>query len=123
MLIRGYWGRVRAIAASPQSKPEPAVRPRILFLTCHLPWPAISGGRRRELELITRLSARFDVHVVAVSKTFEQDRGNVRGLAELCHRVEVFGVVPPVPRMAIGPQPAVVSRHHCSAATRRIAEL
>src|SRR2546421_10038906 len=65
-------------------------RPRVLFLTCHLPWPPVSGGRRRELELIKRLSARFDVHLVAVSKTIDQDRCNVPALERLCHRVEVF---------------------------------
>src|SRR5437764_183681 len=40
------------------------VRPRVLFLCCHLPWPPISGGRRRELELIRRVADRFDVHLV-----------------------------------------------------------
>jgi polysaccharide biosynthesis protein PslH len=47
---------------------------RVLFLTCHLPYPPFSGGRRREYELIRRLAGRVHFEVVAVSKTPDQDR-------------------------------------------------
>src|SRR5215208_2927982 len=47
---------------------------RVLFLTCHLPYPPFSGGRRREFELIRRLAGDVQFHVVAVSKTPEEDR-------------------------------------------------
>jgi polysaccharide biosynthesis protein PslH len=65
------------------------LRPRVLFLACHLPFPPLSGGRRRELELIKRVSRDFDVHLLAVSKTFEQDRANAHQLEAFCERVEI----------------------------------
>ena len=45
----------------------------MLFLSCHLPYPPISGGRRREVELIKRIREDFDVHLVVVSKTPTED--------------------------------------------------
>lgn len=53
---------------------------RVLFLTCHLPYPPLSGGRRREYELLRRLD--HEVAVVAVSKTPEQDRALVSTLMQ-----------------------------------------
>src|SRR3954469_18220050 len=49
-------------------------RPRVLFLSCHLPYPPVSGGRRREHELLARLVDDFDVEVCAVTKTFGEDQ-------------------------------------------------
>ena len=45
----------------------------MLYLTHHLPWPAHSGGRLRESQLIGRLVDRFDIHVVAVTKVIDHD--------------------------------------------------
>src|SRR4051794_10786159 len=41
---------------------------RVLWISSHLPYPPISGGRLREYELIRRLAAHDDVHVVGVTK-------------------------------------------------------
>lgn len=65
-------------------------RPRILFLTCHLPHPPISGGRRREYELIRRLSERYDIHVCAVTKTYEHDRAQADALRDYCVAIDLF---------------------------------
>ncbi len=73
---------------------ESAARGRILFLSCHLPWPPVSGGRRRELELIKRLGAQFEIHLVVVSKTSEQDVANAYLLADACREVAVFAAEP-----------------------------
>lgn len=97
--------------------------PRVLFLSCHLPWPPLSGGRRRELELIKRASTRFDVHLLVVSKTPRADRARARQLLRWCRRVEVF---PPTPYPIDAPeidQPAQVVRHHCPAAADRVSEI
>ncbi|MGH3815641.1 MAG: hypothetical protein ACRDUV_24845 [Pseudonocardiaceae bacterium] len=56
---------------------SPSARPAVVFLTHHLPWPARSGGRVWEGQLLQRLSARFDIEVVAVSKVPEFDRRHV----------------------------------------------
>src|SRR4051794_29264635 len=48
-------------------------RPRVLFLTCHLPYPPVSGGRRREHELLARLADDFDIEVCGVTKTLDDD--------------------------------------------------
>lgn len=52
-------------------------RPRVLYLTHHLPWPERSGGRIREAQLLQRLADRFAIEVVAISKTPEHDRAAV----------------------------------------------
>lgn len=63
---------------------------RVLFLTCHLPYPPLSGGRRREYELIRRLAPRVDLHVLAVSKTMDEDVAYADALRELCAEVRIF---------------------------------
>jgi len=65
---------------------------RILWITSHLPYPPISGGRLREYELIRRLVVRDDVRVIALTKT-EDDWNHVDGLRRLCP-VEIFPVQP-----------------------------
>jgi polysaccharide biosynthesis protein PslH len=113
--------RQRTITWRPSSSGS-AERPRILFLSCHLPWPPFSGGRRRELELIERLAARFDIHLVVVSKTPEQDSANAHLLAGSCREVEVFAAAPPTDVVATD-EPAQVARHRSPAAIERVAEI
>ena len=103
------------------AQPRVSTRPRVLFLTCHLPWPPVSGGRRRELELIKRLSARFDVHLVAVSKTIDQDRSNVPALERFCHRVEVFPVSRP--ERDERNDPLQIRRHRCPSVAARVNQI
>lgn len=87
---------------------------RILFLTCHLPYPPISGGRRREYELLNRLSQRFSVDLVVASKTYEEDLANRRELERSCNEVAVFPCeAPPDGDIA----PAQVLRHRSPALT------
>jgi polysaccharide biosynthesis protein PslH len=96
-------------------------RPQVLFLSCHLPWPPLSGGRRRELELITRLSARFDIRLIVISKTIEEDEANAAALARFCRSVEVFPARPPDAHDRHLPHQ--VLRHRAVAATRRMNEI
>lgn len=65
-------------------------RPAVLFLTHHLPWPARSGGRLREAQLLHRLSARFTIEVVAVSTVPEFDRRHVEDATRHGVRAQVF---------------------------------
>lgn len=101
---------------------ESAARGRILFLSCHLPWPPVSGGRRRELELIKRLGAQFEIHLVVVSKTSEQDVANAYLLADACREVAVFAAEPAADT-ATSDLPAQISRHRSAAATNGVAEI
>jgi polysaccharide biosynthesis protein PslH len=96
-------------------------RPQALFLSCHLPWPPLSGGRRRELELITRVAARFDIRLVVVSKTAEQDEANAEMLAPFCRSIEVFSAHPAEARGRHLPHQ--VRRHRSPAATRRVRKI
>ena len=68
---------------------QPGERPVVLFLSCHLPWPPLSGGRRRELELISRLSERFDIRLVVISKTPAEDQAHSAALAPFCRSGQV----------------------------------
>lgn len=118
----------------PAARPDPA-RPHVLFLACHLPWPALSGGRRRELELIRRVSERFEIHLLVVSKTAERDQANADVLRRWCRHVEVFAAAaaPRDARPMLGAsdlsaaqraaQPPQVLRHQCPAASSRVAEI
>lgn len=69
-------------------------RPSLLYLTGHLPFPPYSGGRRRDYELLVRLSGEFDITLCVLSKTFDEDMDNRPALADLCSHVEVFPVLP-----------------------------
>lgn len=93
---------------------------RVLFLTYHLPFPPISGGRRREYELLTRLGEKFEIHLCCVSKTYSQDRAYVEQVRPYCAEVSLFKAndslkLFPVPRELTAithrPPPFQVLRH------------
>jgi glycosyltransferase involved in cell wall biosynthesis len=107
----------------PGSRAATAARPTVLFLGCHLPFPPLSGGRRRELELIERLSPHFDVHLMVVSKTFEQDCANRHELERFCKRVEVFAAELLPADVAAADEPPAVLRHRCPQLSERVAEV
>lgn len=71
-----------------------SVKPLILFLTCHLPWPATSGGRRREYELLKRISTDYDIHLCVISREEEGERESLEVLRRLCRDVRVFRGAP-----------------------------
>lgn len=95
-------------------------RSRVVFVTCHLPYPSWSGGRLREHELIRRLSATYEIDLIAVSKTYEEDAANASKLEDLCARVSVFPAEPHLPGET--EVPFQVLRHRSLAASRRVAE-
>jgi len=66
------------------------VVPKIVFLSSHLPYPPISGGRRREYELIKRISRKYDIHLCTISKTFEEDCQYMDILHNYCVDVRIF---------------------------------
>ena len=67
-----------------------SARSPVVSLTHHLPWPARSGGRVREAQLLQRLSARFDIEVVAVSKVPDFDRRHVEDATRHRVRARIF---------------------------------
>ncbi|HEX2193930.1 MAG TPA: glycosyltransferase family 4 protein [Candidatus Limnocylindria bacterium] len=94
-------------------------KPQVLFITGHLPYPPISGGRRRELELLTRLAPDHDLHVLAISKTFAEDSENASALSTLA-RVDVVPALPPPERIG-GRRPWQVMRHRSPRAAALVA--
>ena len=84
---------------------------RVLFLTCHLPWPPVSGGRLREWELLRRLED-VEVDLVAISKTPAEDRRNADRLGEVCRSVTMIDAEPGRDPCA----PAQVNRYHSARA-------
>jgi polysaccharide biosynthesis protein PslH len=67
---------------------------RILFLTAHLPYPPASGGRRREFELIARLSTNFEIYLCSLTETPEVDDNNMEILRSYCDHVNIFKTGP-----------------------------
>lgn len=68
---------------------------KILFLTAHLPYPPFSGGRRREFELISRLSRSFEIHLCSITKSWKADSMYINDLLQYCRRVNLFEAVEP----------------------------
>ncbi len=92
-------------------------RPRVLFLTGHLPYPPISGGRRREFELITRLCDRIDFHIAVISKTPDEDAANASAFRRYCAGLHVWPAVQPPPARGFSRQPLLALRHWAPEAT------
>lgn len=93
-------------------------RTRVLYLTHHLPWPALSGGRLREAELLKRVKGTFDVEVVAVSKVPDFDAAHVAEATRHGIRARVF---PTEPSGVSGCSP-LVRRHWSPQARSYLAE-
>ncbi len=72
-----------------------ALQMKVLFLTAHLPYPPISGGRRREFELISRLSRSYEIHVCAITKSWATDRMYVDDFRRFCKCVNLFSANAP----------------------------
>ncbi|MBV9943285.1 MAG: glycosyltransferase [Solirubrobacterales bacterium] len=83
----------------------------------------MSGGRRRELELISRICEHFAVRLLVISKTAEQDQANAELLASSRCRIEVFPAVARHPGAPAGGAAHQVLRHRSPAGTMRIREI
>jgi glycosyltransferase involved in cell wall biosynthesis len=66
---------------------------RILFLTAHLPFPPLSGGRRREFELISRLGTNHEIYLCAITKSWLTDHKYVSELRSYCSSIDLFKTV------------------------------
>lgn len=71
----------------------------------------MSGGRRREYELISRLCDRFGFHLVVVSKTPDEDVANAPAIQDRCASITVFPAVARPDVGATAAMPALASRH------------
>jgi glycosyltransferase involved in cell wall biosynthesis len=72
------------------------VRPRLrlLFVTGHVPYPARSGGTRRELELLERIASSVSVDVVALRKPGALGAESLRGHT-WCRELRSYGTDEP----------------------------
>jgi glycosyltransferase involved in cell wall biosynthesis len=75
------------------------------------------------MELIRRVGERYDIHLVVVSKTVEEDLRHLDAVAEFCRTVEVFPAAPPAPEELEDGYPRQIARHRSPAATGRIGEI
>src|SRR4051795_11058440 len=90
---------------------------RLLFVTCHLPYPPHSGGRLREHELLSRLTQRFDVHIAAVTKTLEADEAGAADIPWDHNGISLFPAAQLAGLPGVAPQ---VARHRSEAASAGI---
>lgn len=58
----------------------PGRKPSVLYLTNKLRRQPDSGGARREYEILRRLTPRFDIHYVALTPNFEEERATLDAL-------------------------------------------
>lgn len=66
---------------------------RILFLTAHLPFPPLSGGRRREFELISRLGTNYEIYLCCITKSWLTDHKYVSQLRSYCSSIDLFKTI------------------------------
>jgi polysaccharide biosynthesis protein PslH len=85
---------------------------KILFLTAHLPYPPFSGGRRREFELISRLSRSFEIHLCSITKSWGADSMYINDLLQYCRRVNLFAAAEPTTKQQdYGHYPHQMKKH------------
>jgi glycosyltransferase involved in cell wall biosynthesis len=91
---------------------------RILFLTAHLPYPPFSGGRRREFELISRLSKTLEIHLCSITKSWQTDSMYVSELKEYCKIVNLFeAAIPSSNQQQYASYPHQMKKHMCQEAS------
>jgi polysaccharide biosynthesis protein PslH len=97
---------------------------KILFLTAHLPYPPFSGGRRREFELISRLSRSCDIHLCSITKSWEADSMYINDLLQYCRRINLFEAEAPTTKQQYYSQyPHQVKKHMSEEASSYISFL
>ena len=84
---------------------------KILFLTAHLPYPPLSGGRRREFELISRLSKNFEIHLCSITKSWGTDSMYTNDLLQYCTSVKLFEAEAPNNKKQYGFYPLQMKKH------------
>jgi glycosyltransferase involved in cell wall biosynthesis len=85
---------------------------KILFLTAHLPYPPFSGGRRREFELISRLSRSFDIYLISITKSWRTDSMYINDLLQYCASVNLFEAADPtIKQQQYALQPHQMKKH------------
>jgi glycosyltransferase involved in cell wall biosynthesis len=84
---------------------------KILFLTAHLPYPPLSGGRRREFELISRLSKNFEIHLCSITKSWGTDSMYTNDLLQYCTSVNLFKADAPTNKQQYGIYPHQMKKH------------
>ena len=50
-------------------------RPKVLYITNLSPYPPLSGGQRREYEVLRRLTGSFEVHLMLIGRCLPDDAG------------------------------------------------
>jgi glycosyltransferase involved in cell wall biosynthesis len=96
---------------------------KILFLTAHLPYPPLSGGRRREFELISRLSRSFEIHLCSITKSWGTDSMYTNDLLQYCTSVNLFEAQAPTNRQQYAFYPHQMKKHMSEEASSYISFL
>jgi glycosyltransferase involved in cell wall biosynthesis len=96
---------------------------KILFLTAHLPYPPLSGGRRREFELISRLSRSFEIHLSSITKSWGTDSMYTNDLLQYCTSVNLFEAEPPTNKQQYAFYPQQMKKHMSEEASSYISFL
>lgn len=96
---------------------------KILFLTAHLPYPPFSGGRRRELELISRLSRSFEIHLCSTTKSWRTDSMYTNDLLQYCTSVNLFQAEAPTNKQQYAFYPHQMKKHMSEEASSYISFL
>jgi glycosyltransferase involved in cell wall biosynthesis len=96
---------------------------KILFLTAHLPYPPFSGGRRREFELISRLSRSSEVHLCSITRSWGTDNMYINELLQYCTSVNLFEAAAPINKPQYALYPHQMKKHMSEEASSYISFL
>ncbi len=70
------------------------IKKRALFICGSLPYPVVSGGRKRELQLLTELGSSYDIHLLCITRDVNKDTANLSHLDNLISGATILSAVP-----------------------------
>lgn len=69
-------------------------RKKVLFICGSLPYPIVSGGRKREFQLLTDLSKLFDIELLCITRNISSDTKNSKYLSKCLKKVNILSANP-----------------------------
>lgn len=63
---------------------------KALFICGNLPYPVVSGGRKRELQLLSELSNKYDTELLCITRDIANDESNLKHLYNLTDKITLL---------------------------------
>jgi glycosyltransferase involved in cell wall biosynthesis len=67
---------------------------KALFICGDLPYPVVSGGRKRELQLLSELSSNYDTELLCITRDIANDEVNLKHIYDLTRKATLLPANP-----------------------------